>query len=188
MCSTFKRLIVTTIINIFLFRRSRKVNRSNLSPVCPNRIVKLPSHGTGKYIISTRNLFNLESIFIIIFIIFNNKYNNITIKVKYNNIYNINIYNTFIFFFRDSTVVKASKDIMISFNGVDMKLSITSASTSYSGTYKVVVSNEYGQDESSARLVVKVRKEIRKWSKTFIFLSLYIYIYLSIFQCRYVFK
>lgn len=54
MCSTFKRLIVTTIINIFLFRRSRKVNRSNLSPVCPNRIVKLPSHGTGKYIISTR--------------------------------------------------------------------------------------------------------------------------------------
>lgn len=85
-------------------------------------------------------------------------------------------------------MVKASKDIMISFNGVDMKLSITSASTSYSGTYKVVVSNEYGQDESSARLVVKVRKEIRKWSKTFIFLSLYIYIYLSIFQCRYVFK
>lgn len=85
-------------------------------------------------------------------------------------------------------MVKASKDIMISFNGVDMKLSITSASTSYSGTYKVVVSNEYGQDESSARLVVKVRKEIRKWSKTFIFLSLSIYIYLSIFQCRYVFK
>lgn len=98
MCSTFKPFIVTTIINIFLFRRSRKVNRSNLSPVCPNRIVKLPSHGTSKYIISTRNLFNLESIFIIIFIIFNNKYNNITIKVKYNNIYNINIYNTFIFF------------------------------------------------------------------------------------------
>lgn len=78
-------------------------------------------------------------------------------------------------------MVKASKDIMISFNGVDMKLSITSASTSYSGTYKVVVSNEYGQDESSARLVVKVRKEIRKWSKTFIFLSLYIYIYI----CQY---
>lgn len=71
-------------------------------------------------------------------------------------------------------MVKASKDVMISFNGVDMKLSITSASTSYSGTYKVVVSNEYGQDESSARLVVKVRKEIRKWSN--IRLSLYIYI------------
>lgn len=71
-------------------------------------------------------------------------------------------------------MVKASKDVMISFNGVDMKLSITSASTSYSGTYKVVVSNEYGQDESSARLVVKVRKEIRKWSN--VRLSLYIYI------------
>lgn len=70
-------------------------------------------------------------------------------------------------------MVKASKDVMISFNGVDMKLSITSASTSYSGMYKVVVSNEYGQDESSARLVVKVRKEIRKWSN--IRLSLYIY-------------
>lgn len=70
-------------------------------------------------------------------------------------------------------MVKASKDVMISFNGMDMKLSITSASTSYSGTYKVVVSNEYGQDESSARLVVKVRKEIRKWSN--VRLSLYIY-------------
>ena len=46
---------------------------------------------------------------------------------------------------------------MISFNGIDMKLTITSASTSYSGTYKVVVSNEFGQDESSARLVVEVR-------------------------------
>jgi hypothetical protein len=45
---------------------------------------------------------------------------------------------------------------MISFNGLDMKLTITSASTELSGTYKVVVSNEYGQDESSARLIVKV--------------------------------
>lgn len=45
---------------------------------------------------------------------------------------------------------------MISFNGLDMKLTITSASTELSGSYKVVVSNEYGQDESSARLVVKV--------------------------------
>lgn len=45
---------------------------------------------------------------------------------------------------------------MISFNGLDMKLTITSASTEFSGSYKVVVSNEYGQDESSARLVVKV--------------------------------
>lgn len=53
-------------------------------------------------------------------------------------------------------MVKSSKDIMISFNGTDMKLNITSASTSFSGTYKVVVSNEHGQDESSARLVVKV--------------------------------
>lgn len=72
-------------------------------------------------------------------------------------------------------MVKASKDVMISFNGIDMKLSITSASTSYSGTYKVVVSNEYGQDESSARLVVKVRKEIRKCLS----LSLYIYVIIS---------
>ncbi|XP_011700586.1 PREDICTED: muscle M-line assembly protein unc-89-like isoform X1 [Wasmannia auropunctata] len=63
---------------------------------------------------------------------------------------------------RDSTVVKASKDIMISFNGLDMKLTITSASTELSGTYKVVVSNEYGQDESSARLVVKKKEEKKK--------------------------
>lgn len=41
-------LNVSIIVNIFVFRRSRKVNRSNLLPVSPNRIVKLPSHGTGK--------------------------------------------------------------------------------------------------------------------------------------------
>lgn len=83
-------------------------------------------------------------------------------------------------------MVKASKDVMISFNGVDMKLSITSASTSYSGTYKVVVSNEYGQDESSARLVVKVRKEIRKWSNVRLSLYIHIYIYVLMLQRRYI--
>lgn len=59
---------------------------------------------------------------------------------------------------RNAQVVKASKDIMISFNGVDMKLTINSATTELSGTYRVVVSNEYGKDESSAHLVVRVNK------------------------------
>lgn len=49
---------------------------------------------------------------------------------------------------------------MISFNGVDMKLTITSATTELSGTYRVVVSNEYGKDESSAHLVVRVNKYV----------------------------
>lgn len=66
------------------------------------------------------------------------------------------IYNT-VWKRRDTTVIKASKDIMISFNGLDMKLTITSSTTEFTGSYKVVVSNEYGQDESSARLIVKVK-------------------------------
>lgn len=47
---------------------------------------------------------------------------------------------------------------MITFNGVDMKLSINSATTQLSGTYKVVVTNEYGKDESSAQLIVEVSR------------------------------
>lgn len=115
------------------FRRSRKANRPNSSLACRSRTAKSLSAGTGKQIALPRG------------------------TLKINDLFDSN--GSLLNACRDSSVVKASKDIMISFNGLDMKLTITTTSTSHSGTYKVVVSNEYGQDESSARLVVEVRYE-----------------------------
>lgn len=59
--------------------------------------------------------------------------------------------------FRNSQVVKSSKDVMISFNGSEMKMNIMSVTQDFAGKYKVIVSNEHGTDESEAELFIKVR-------------------------------
>lgn len=57
---------------------------------------------------------------------------------------------------RNTTIIKSTQDMKISFNGLEMKLVISNTKEEYTGTYKVVVSNEMGKDESSAELTVKV--------------------------------
>lgn len=42
----------------------------------------------------------------------------------------------------------------MSFDGTYARLSISSCKTEYSGSYKIVISNEFGKDESSAELKV----------------------------------
>lgn len=58
--------------------------------------------------------------------------------------------------YKDSTIITSTKNISISFNGIEMKLVITKSTEEFSGTYKVVVSNEAGKDESSTTVTVKV--------------------------------
>lgn len=58
--------------------------------------------------------------------------------------------------YRDSTLITSTKTTTISFNGIEMKLVITSTTEELSGTYKVVVTNESGKDESSALITIKV--------------------------------
>lgn len=59
-------------------------------------------------------------------------------------------------FCRDSTTITSSSEYKTTFDGREMKLIIESAKFEYEGIFKVVVSNESGKDESSAKLTVEV--------------------------------
>jgi len=56
---------------------------------------------------------------------------------------------------RNSTVIKETKDVKISFDGKIARLVISSCTTEYSGSYKIVVKNEFGSNESEATLTVQ---------------------------------
>ncbi|KAJ8977335.1 hypothetical protein NQ317_018617 [Molorchus minor] len=57
-----------------------------------------------------------------------------------------------------TNIVKSS-DIKITFDGSVTRLSISKSKVSHSATYKVVAQNEFGEDESSAILTVKEKKD-----------------------------
>jgi hypothetical protein len=56
--------------------------------------------------------------------------------------------------FRGGTLVRESQEIKSSFDGTYARLRISNCKTEYTGSYKVVVSNEFGKAESSADLKV----------------------------------
>lgn len=56
--------------------------------------------------------------------------------------------------YKDAQIIEADKVFKISFDGEVGRLSISKVDKSYEGTYKVVVTNEYGREESSAKLTV----------------------------------
>lgn len=57
---------------------------------------------------------------------------------------------------RDGKEIKQT-DMKSSFDGTTARLTISSAKSEFSGSYKIVISNEFGKDESSAELLIKVR-------------------------------
>jgi hypothetical protein len=57
-------------------------------------------------------------------------------------------------FFRNAQLVRESQEIKTSFDGTYARLRISSCKTEHAGSYKVVVSNEFGKAESSADLKV----------------------------------
>lgn len=65
---------------------------------------------------------------------------------------NINV--IFSFHFRNSQVLTNTKDTSISFDGHVATLKISNVSMEHMGTIKILVENEWGQDESTAELVV----------------------------------
>ena len=50
--------------------------------------------------------------------------------------------------------MRESQEIKTTFDGTYAKLRISTSKTEYAGTYKVVVSNEFGKTESSAELKI----------------------------------
>lgn len=65
-----------------------------------------------------------------------------------------NINFIFSFHFRNSQVLTNTKDTSISFDGHIATLKISNVSMEHMGTIKILVENEWGQDESTADLVV----------------------------------
>lgn len=55
---------------------------------------------------------------------------------------------------RSTQVIKESREMSMSFDGTYARLNISSCKSEYSGSYKIVISNEFGKDESSAELKV----------------------------------
>lgn len=64
--------------------------------------------------------------------------------------------------YKGSTIVKETKDITTSFDGSTARLSFSSARVEHSSTYKVVIFNEAGKDESSCKIVVEKKEEKKK--------------------------
>lgn len=61
--------------------------------------------------------------------------------------------------YKNTTVIKESSDIKITFDGSTAHLSISKCKLSHSATYKLVAKNEFGEDEASATLTVTEKKE-----------------------------
>lgn len=64
-----------------------------------------------------------------------------------------------VIWYKNSTVIKESSDTRITFDGSTARLSISKCKVSHSATYKVVMKNEFGEDESAALLTVEEKPE-----------------------------
>lgn len=56
--------------------------------------------------------------------------------------------------YKNSTVIRDSSEITTSFDGTNARLFIKKVSTKYVANYRVVIRNEFGEDESSADLTI----------------------------------
>lgn len=67
--------------------------------------------------------------------------------------------------FKNSTVIRESSEISTSFDGTNARLTITKCSKSYSAVYRVVIKNEFGEDESTGELLVTEEEKVRIFTK-----------------------
>lgn len=67
-----------------------------------------------------------------------------------------------VMWYKNTTVIKESSEISTSFDGSIARLSISKSREEHTSTYKVVVSNELGQDESASKITVKKKEDDKK--------------------------
>ncbi|KAG8239128.1 hypothetical protein J437_LFUL018918 [Ladona fulva] len=65
-------------------------------------------------------------------------------------------------FYRNTQIIRESRETTITFDGTYARLSISSCKKEHSGSYKIVVSNEFGKEESYAELKVTEVKKVEK--------------------------
>lgn len=56
--------------------------------------------------------------------------------------------------YKNSTVLRESSEVNTSFDGTNARLIIRKVSSKYIANYRVVIKNEFGEDESSADLTL----------------------------------
>lgn len=61
--------------------------------------------------------------------------------------------------YKNTTIIKETSDIKITFDGTRAHLTITKCKITSSATYKVIAQNEFGEDESIATLTVVEKKK-----------------------------
>ena len=95
----------------------------------------------------------------------------ITNNWNYFSIYKKKNKNFLIFFYfnyRNGQIVRESSEISTSFDGTTAKLSISNCKITANGSYRVLLVNQFGQEESSAELKVTEKKEkVRYFNKIF---------------------
>lgn len=64
--------------------------------------------------------------------------------------------------YKNSTVIRDSSEVNTSFDGTNARLIIRKVSTKYVANYRVVIKNEFGEDESSADLTLVEEKKKKK--------------------------
>lgn len=62
--------------------------------------------------------------------------------------------------FKNSTVIRESSEISMSFDGTNARMTISKCSKSYSAVYRVVIKNEFGEDESTGELLVTEEEKV----------------------------
>nr|XP_037877238.1 muscle M-line assembly protein unc-89-like isoform X3 [Bombyx mori] len=64
--------------------------------------------------------------------------------------------------YKNSTVIRDTSEVNTSFDGTNARLIIRKVSSKYVANYRVVIKNEYGEDESSADLTIVDEKKKKK--------------------------
>lgn len=67
-----------------------------------------------------------------------------------------------IVWYRDSTIIKETKEITTTFDGTTARLTFSSARMEHTAIYKVIVSNEMGKAESTCKVNVTRKDEAKK--------------------------
>lgn len=62
--------------------------------------------------------------------------------------------------YKNSTVIRDSSEVNTSFDGTNARLIIRKVTSKYVANYRVVIRNEYGEDETSADLTL-VEEKVR---------------------------
>lgn len=70
-----------------------------------------------------------------------------------------------IVWYKNSVTIRESSEVTTSFDGQIARLSVTKSREEHTATYRVVVSNSLGQDESSAKITVKGSEDKEKKKK-----------------------